>query len=77
MIDKNSGSPNWITPTAVGYWRKKILDMQRWSKSLLYHKPIQGYARLAAALRNRFARDSAHKDDDALAMTYEVSSPLP
>lgn len=59
---QNDGSTNRISPTVVGSYRNKIQALQKWTKSLLYKKPIHGYTRLATALRNQFTRREANED---------------
>ncbi|KIO21219.1 hypothetical protein M407DRAFT_10500 [Tulasnella calospora MUT 4182] len=56
--------------TLVESYRNKVRALERWTKSLLYHRPIRGYARLATSLRNRFTRRGQDKDEDALETTY-------
>ncbi|KAG8931184.1 hypothetical protein FRC00_000856, partial [Tulasnella sp. 408] len=60
----SNGSTNRISPTVVGSYRYKIQALQKWTKALLYKKPIHGYTRLATALRNRFTRREVDKDED-------------
>ncbi|KIO21218.1 hypothetical protein M407DRAFT_29147 [Tulasnella calospora MUT 4182] len=64
------------SPTLVESYRNKIQALQRWTKSLLYHRPIRGYARLATSLRNRFIRRGVDKDEGAQETTYSTSHSL-
>lgn len=44
------------TPPTVEPQRNKIQALQRRAKSLLYHRPIQCYIRLAKMVRDRLTR---------------------
>lgn len=65
VIIKSNESTSRNSPTVVGSYRNKIQALQKWTKSLLYKKPIQGYTRLATALHNRLTRREVDKEDNA------------
>lgn len=52
----DNGPNNHATPTIVQPGRNRIQALRKQAKSLLYHRPVQCYIRLAKMVRDQLKR---------------------